>query len=273
ADRFDRRNLIITTQFAAGVVTGVLTILSALGYATAPVVIVCAGLLGISSAFAMPAFRAMIPQLVSPRNLGRAVNLDSVAVNLARALGPVGGAALVAALSPTWAFAINSISFFALCICLAGVHPEPQPPASGRVSFIDGLRSVRARPELAAMLFIVAACAVAADPATTLSPEAAASFGGSDTLAGLILGGFGAGAVLGAFVAGGESRRHHRKVAVLLSLVVLGLVTFALSPWLAPALAGMVLAGFGYLAAQTRTSTMMYRHVGAHERGRIMAIW
>src|SRR5262249_34856352 len=32
ADRFDRRNLIITTQFAAGVVTGVLTILSALGY-------------------------------------------------------------------------------------------------------------------------------------------------------------------------------------------------------------------------------------------------
>ncbi|HKA05442.1 MAG TPA: MFS transporter, partial [Acidimicrobiales bacterium] len=167
ADRFDRRNLIITTQFAAGVVTGVLTILSALGYATAPVVIVCAGLLGISSAFAMPAFRAMIPQLVSPRNLGRAVNLDSVAVNLARALGPVGGAALVAALSPTWAFAINSISFFALCICLAGVHPEPQPPASRRVSFIDGLRSVRARPELAAMLFIVAACAVAADPATT----------------------------------------------------------------------------------------------------------
>jgi MFS family permease len=273
ADRFDRRHLIITTQFAAGMVTGVLTILSALGYATAPVVIVCAGLLGIASAFAMPAFRAMIPQLVSRRNLGRAVNLDSVAVNLARALGPVGGAALVAALSPTWAFAINSISFFALCICLAGVHPQPQPPASGRVSFVDGLRSVRARPELASMLFIVAACAVAADPATTLSPEAAASFGGGDTLAGLILGGFGAGAVLGAFVAGAESRRHHRKVAILLSLVVVGLVTFALSPWLTPAIGGMVLAGFGYLASQTRTSTMMYRHVGAHERGRIMAIW
>jgi MFS family permease len=273
ADRYDRRRLIIVTQLGAGVITGVLTIVSAAGLATAPVVIVAAGLLGITSAFAMPAFRAMIPQLVSPRNLGRAVNLDSVAVNLARALGPVGGAALVATLSPTWAFGINSLSFFVLCICLAGVHPKPQPPASGHVRFVDGLRSVRARPELAAMLFIVAACAVAADPATTLSPEAAVSFGGGETLAGVILGGFGAGAVIGAFVAGAESARHHRKVAILLSLVVIGLVAFALSPWLAPALLGMVLAGFGYLASQTRTSTMMYRRISAQERGRIMAIW
>jgi MFS family permease len=273
ADRFDRRRLIITTQLGAGVITLVLTLLSAAGLATATVVIVAAGLLGITSAFAMPAFRAMIPQLVTPRNLGRAVNLDSVAVNLARTLGPVGGAALVASLSPTWAFGINSASFFALCICLAGVHPQPQPPASGRVSFVEGLRSVRARPELAAMLFIVAACAVAADPATTLSPEAAVSFGGGETLAGVIVGCFGAGAVLGAFVAGAESKRHHRKVAILLALTVLGLVTFALSPWLGPALIGMVVAGLGYLAAQTRTSTMMYRRIGAHERGRIMAIW
>jgi MFS family permease len=98
-------------------------------------------------------------------------------------------------------------------------------------------------------------------------------FGGGATLAGLIVGAFGAGAVLAAFVAGGESPRHHRKVAILLSLVVAGLFVFALSPWLGVALAGMVLAGFGYLAAQTRTSTQMYRHVADHERGRIMALW
>jgi predicted MFS family arabinose efflux permease len=114
---------------------------------------------------------------------------------------------------------------------------------------------------------------VAADPPSTLSPEAAAAFGGGDALAGFILGGFGAGAVVAAFVAGGESARHHRKVAILLGLVVIGLVLFAVSPWLGVALAGIVLAGFGYLSAQTRTSTMMYRHVAHHERGRIMALW
>jgi MFS family permease len=273
ADRFNRRHVILATQASAGVVTGVLTVLSALGLASTPVVIACAALLGVATAFALPAFRAMIPQLVSPRNLGRAVNLDSVAVNVARALGPIGGAALVASLGSTWAFGINAVSYFGLCVALAGVHPRPQPPPSKRVRFRDGLRSVRARPELAGMLFIISACAFAADPSSTLSPEAAASFGGGDTLAGLILGGFGAGAVLGAFVAGAESARHHRKVAILLGVVVGGLGMFALSPWLALALPGMVLAGFGYLAAQTRTSSIMYGHVAEHERGRIMALW
>jgi MFS family permease len=215
----------------------------------------------------------MIPQLVSARNLGRAVNLDSVAVNVARALGPVGGAALVAALSPTWAFGINSLSFFGLCIALASVHPKPQAVPSSRVSFRDGLRSVRARPELAAMLFIVAACGIASDPPSTLGPEIAASFGGGDALAGLILGGFGAGAVLAAFVAGAESVRHHRKVAILLGVLLAGMVLFALSPWVALMLTGSVVAGFGYLASQTRTSSMMYRLIADHERGRIMAIW
>jgi MFS family permease len=273
ADRFNRLRLMIVTQLAAGVEAALLTILSILGWATAPVVILWAGLLGVTAAFALPAFRAMIPQLVTPRNLGRAVNLDSVAVNVARALGPVGGAAIVASLGATWAFGINAVSFFVLCIALAGVHPQPQPPPGERVRFREGVRSVLARPELAAMLFIIAACAVAADPATTLSPEAAASFGGGETLAGVILGAFGVGAVLAAFVAGAESRRHHRKVAILLSLTVAGLSVFALSPWLGVALAGMVLAGFGYLSSQTRTSAQIYRKVADHERGRIMAIW
>ena len=80
ADRYDRRKLIIVTQLGAGVITGVLTIVSAAGLATAPVVIVAAGLLGVMAAFAMPAFRAMIPQLVSPRNLGRAVTASAMHV-------------------------------------------------------------------------------------------------------------------------------------------------------------------------------------------------
>jgi MFS family permease len=215
----------------------------------------------------------MIPRIVSERNLGRAINLDSVAVNVARALGPVGGAALVAAAGATWAFGINSVSYFLLCIALAGVHPRPEATVAGTVRFRDGLRSLRTRPALAAMLFIVAACGIAADPPGTLGPEIAASFGGGDALAGFILGGFGAGAVLAAFLAGAEAARHHRRVASLLGVLVIGLVAFAFSPWLTLTLLGSVTAGFGYLAAQTRTSSMMYRHAGAHERGRIMALW
>src|SRR5262249_16730854 len=86
ADRFDRKQILIVSQAGAGVIAGMLTILSAAGYATAAVVIGAAGLLGLTNAFSFPTFRALLPSLVSNRNLGRAMNLDSVSVNLARAV-------------------------------------------------------------------------------------------------------------------------------------------------------------------------------------------
>ena len=92
-------------------------------------------------------------------------------------------------------------------------------------------------------------------------------------MAGVILGCFGAGAVLGAFVAGAEARRHHRKVAVLLALLVVGTCVFALADWLPLVLGGTMLAGFGYLTSQTRTTTRLYRSIADNERGRVMALW
>jgi hypothetical protein len=49
-------------------------------------------------------------------------------------------------------------------------------------------------------------------------------------------------------------------------------VAFAVSPWLALTLLEHD-RRVGYLAAQTRTSSMMYRYAGDHEQGRIMALW
>ena len=274
ADRFDRRRLLIVTQVAAFGVAAVLTVLAAIGAAPAWVVIALAGTLGITSAIAFPINRTLVPALISDRNLGRAINLDSVSVNLARALGPITGAFIVANFGVSWAFGINALSFLVLAALLTAVHPQPQaaPPAQ-RPRFLDGLKLVRHRPQLGLLLFIVAACAIAADPPVTLGPELAEHFGGGDTLAGVILGCFGAGAVIGAFVAGAEARRHHRKVAILLGLLVLGTTIFALATHLPFALAGTMLAGFGYLTSQTRTTTLLYRSIADSERGRIMALW
>ena len=181
----------------------------------------------------------MIPQIVSDRNLGRAVNLDSVAVNVARALGPVGGAALVAAAGATWAFGINSVSFFLLCIALAGVHPTPAAEG-GRARPASATASDRCGPA-PSWRRCSSSWRRAASPPTRPArsgPRSPTSFGGGDALAGFILGGFGAGAVLAAFLAGAEAARHHRRVAILLGVLVAGLVAFAVSPWLALTLLG-----------------------------------
>ena len=273
ADRYDRRRVLIGVQLAAMAVSGVLTVLATTGRATAWTVIALAGLLGVTGAFQFPVSRALAPLLISDRNLGRAINLDSVSVNLARALGPVAGALIVARFGVEWAFGINAASFGLLAAALLLVRPRPQAGIGTRSSFREGLRIVRRRPMLALLLFIVAACAIGADPPVTLGPELADRFGGGDPLAGLILGAFGAGGVVGAFVAGAESPRHHRKVGRLLCLLGGGVALFALSSALPLTLIGSFVAGFGYLSAQTRTSTLLVRSIADAERGRIMALW
>lgn len=273
SDRYDRRRILVIVQLCSLAISAVLTVLSALDLVNAGIVIALAALLGVASSFQFPVSRALAPLLVSERNLGRAINLDSVSVNLARALGPVAGAVIVDEVGVSWAFGINSLSFLVLAVALIWVHPRPQQGGGTASSFRAGLRIVRDRPLLGALLFVVAACAIAADPPVTLGPELAVRFGGGDRLAGFILGAFGAGGVVGAFVAGAESHRHHRKVGRLLLLLVGGVVVFAVSNVLPLTLAGSFLAGFGYLTAQTRSSTLLVRSTADHERGRVMALW
>jgi MFS family permease len=273
ADRYDRRKVLITVQLASLVISAVLTTLSVLDRTSAATVIGLAALLGVASSFQFPVSRAFAPSLVSDRNLGRAINLDSVSVNIARALGPLAGALIVDQAGYSWAFGLNAVSYLVLVVGLLWVRPRPQSGLGTRSSFREGLRIVRSRPLLAVLLFIVAACAIGADPPVTLGPELAHRFGGGDPLAGVILGAFGAGGVLGAFVAGAESDRHHRKVGRLLGVLLSGLVLFALSNVLALTVVGSFLAGFGYLTSQTRSSTLLIRSTADHERGRVMALW
>ncbi len=273
ADRFDRRRVLIIVQVAAIVVSAVLTALSATGHVTSGIVVLLAGLIGVTGAFQFPVSRSFAPLLISDRRLGRAINLVSVSVNLARALGRLAGAVIVDRFGVSWAFGFNTVSYLVLVVALLLVHPRPQAGRGSASSFVDGLRIVRQRPLLAALLFVVAACAIGADPPGTLGPELSQHFGGGDTLAGVILGAFGLGGVIGAFTAGAESARHHRKVARLLALLVVGLVGFAFAGGVVLTVAGSFVAGFGYLTAQTRSSALLVRSTADHERGRVMALW
>jgi MFS family permease len=273
ADRMDRRRILVVAQLGSFAASALLTALSVAGKANAAMVIALAGLLGVASAFAFPVSRAFAPLLVSEPNLGRAINLDSVSVNVARAVGPIGGALIVGQAGVTWAFGINALSYLVLVVALLRVEPRAQAGSIGRSRFRDGLMIVWRRPMLAALLFVIAACAIGADPPSTLGPELAHHFGGGDTMAGLILGAFGVGGVTGAFVAGAESLRHHRKVGRLLVVLVAGLAIFAVAAHIALVLVGTFLAGFGYLTAQTRTSTLLVRSTADHERGRVMGLW
>jgi MFS family permease len=275
ADRFDRKRLIIGTQVGAMVVTGTLAFLAAFNLDTVPIIIALALLLGFVTAFGSPAMNAIVPSLVNREDLGAAIAMNSVTFNLSRAVGPVLGALVVARLGIPWAFGINCISFAALIGALLITHPYPQGERPReRPKLTESLRLVRADLRLVALLAVVSSVSFALDPVTTLAPAFATQvFHRSDTLAGLLIGAFGAGAVIAALFATGPSTTPYRRIAVMLALLSGGIIAYALSPVLALAFFALATGGFGYLAGQTRATTLVQLGVPDNQRGRIMALW
>lgn len=221
ADRYDRKRLIILTQVGSMLVVGALAVLAATDADTVPVVLALALLLGLITAFVTPALQAILPSLVSREDMGAAIAMNSVTFNLSRAVGPVLGALIVARLGIAWAFALNAGSFAALVIGILLVHPRAQPPRPARRPRLrESLRLVRDDRELALLLAAVASVSVTMDPVNTLGPIFATQlFHRPDTVAGVLIGAFGAGAVLASFFPAAHPDTPLARVGVLIAVM------------------------------------------------------
>jgi predicted MFS family arabinose efflux permease len=212
--------------------------------------------------------------LVAVRDIPSALGLNAMTFNIARAADPALATATVATLRIRAAFGINAASFALFAVIMLFVRARPQELAArGSARFRDSLRLLRREPRLAALLAVVVVGGVPSDPGNTLSPAFAREFGHSDVVAGFIVGSFGAGAVLAAFVLTGRVGGSRRRMAFMLALLGAGVVTFSLLPWFGVALAVRVFAGFGYLASNTSATARLQLSVEETQRGRMMALW
>jgi len=271
ADRYDRKALLVVAQTTAIALSAALGILAFAGLASASVVIVFALALGVVSAFSAPAQQALVSSLVAPEDLGSAIALNSMTFNLARAAGPALAAATVAAFGIPVAFLVNAGSYLVFVGALLVVHPRAQrrhPHARLRESFA----LLRRQPRLVWLLFVVLAAGFGSDPVNTEAPAFANAFGHRDTFAGLIIGAFGAGAVGAALLTAGREGSPRRTVLTL-ALLAAGITAFCAAPTLAVAFPFLLVAGFGYLASNTRATTQLQLEVDESQRGRIMALW
>jgi MFS family permease len=274
ADRFDRRRLLIATQVAATALSATLAALAWSGAADEWVVIAFAFGLGVASAFSAPASTAFISQLVGREDLPSAVALNSMTFNIARAVGPALAAVSVKQLGIPASFAINAASYLVFVAALVIVEPRPTARARrGEARLRQSLALVRRTPRLLVFLLIVTAVGFASDPINTEAPAFAREFGYHDTVAGLIIGAFGFGAVSAAFLLAGRVAGSRRRMVATLTLLGLGVIGFSISPWLALGFLFLWLAGFGYLASNTHATTRLQLEVEESQRGRIMALW
>lgn len=127
ADLVDRRKLILAAQAGALLTAAGMMGLAFSGNLTPPLLLLATFQLGVASAFTMPAWQALIPDLVGRPQLSAALALGSVGFNTARSLGPVAGGLLVAAAGPGPVFALNALSFAVVIVAAWRVRPPPPP--------------------------------------------------------------------------------------------------------------------------------------------------
>jgi MFS family permease len=199
ADMVDRRRLLLFTQswmVVAAAALGVLTLLHAVN----PwVLLAFTFVLGLGAVMNDPAWQAITPEVVSPQRHAAAVALNSAGFNVARAVGPALGGIVVAAAGSGWSFLLNAASFFGviyfLCRWQRAPH-TPLPVRRMRDAIVEGIRHVRATPQVRSVLIRTGAFSVGATSLLALLPVICQPHGAQGY--GFLLTCFGLGAMAGA---------------------------------------------------------------------------
>jgi MFS family permease len=207
ADSFDRRHLLIGTQVYLLVVGVILTVLTAAGQMPPSLLLTLTFALGVGQALTLPAWQALIPELVPRNDLPAASALGGISVNLARAIGPAVAGLLIAQVGAAAVFGFNAASYLLFALVLAMWRPdvERRDTHDSRERFTSALRAgdryvrhslVVRRILLRASLFIVPGTALWA----LLPLVASQRLGMGSSGYGLLLAALGVGAIGGAML-------------------------------------------------------------------------
>jgi predicted MFS family arabinose efflux permease len=120
ADIMDRRKLLIATHTFMLVCAAALSGLTFFGLTTPKIILTVSFLIGTASALSMPAYQAIVPELVENNSLvPEGTILNSAGYNMSRVLGPAAGGFIFDIFGAHWAFLINALSFLGVIVALA----------------------------------------------------------------------------------------------------------------------------------------------------------
>lgn len=282
ADRMDRRRLLIRTQSAMMLFAFVLAALSYAKVITVPQIVVLAFLTGVAMSLNMPAYQALVPQLVPREDLTNAIGLNSAQFNLSRIIGPSLGGLMMAWLGVSTNFLLNGISFLALLLVLVRMRiPPPEHDGSGASLWRrlgDGFRYVGKHREMATLLHLVALASIFGIPYLMFMPYFARDVlrtgprGLGILLACSGFGSLGAASTV-AYLGVTGVRRRGRLLVVSGSAFFLAVILFTLSRAFYLSCVLLMIAGYCTILMVATVNTLL-QHLAADEmRGRVMSIY
>jgi MFS family permease len=280
ADRFDKRKILLATQYvqialAVGIgwliMSGQIQIWHILAFAV---------VLGISNSFEMPTLNAFVPELVRRDEIQSAIAIDRAVFHGSRVVGPALGGILISAWGTASAFFVNAFSFVALIVALLTIPPRPRGTAEEEEKRASGIKEgfryvAKDKPSLA-MIALIAATTVFIFPIITVMMPLYVRLVlglGADRL-GYLMGASAVGSVVGAIFLISVPRKK-RVPFMMANVGIVGCAIFGLSraPSFYLATALLILNSLGLSMNFGLANTIVQERAPDYLRGRVSAVF
>src|SRR5438067_394908 len=280
ADRFDKRKILLITQYAQ------IALAVSIGLLIWSVkiemwhIFVFAAMLGISNSFEMPALSALVPELVKRDEIQSAIAIDRAVFHGSRLVGPAIAGLFVSLWAPASAFFSNAVSFVALIIAIMSLPPRRRGTAEEeekRTSGIkDGFRYIANDKPSLAMLVLIATQSLCIFPIITVMMPL---YGrlilhlGADQV-GYLMGASAVGSVVGSLFLIGLPREK-RVPLMMINAAAVTVAIFGLSraPSFYVATGLMIINSLGLATNFGLCSTIVQERAPDYLRGRVSAVF
>ena len=281
ADRYQRRTVLLVTQSLQATTATGLALLWFSGVRSPGAYVAMSVLVGLMAGLNLPAWQAMVSELVPREMLLAGITLNSAQFNASRMIGPALAGAVISVWGPGWAFTANAVSYSAVLYALArmrmqrrAVHadgrmrPIAEFLAAARYSAANrGIRTAIATVSLVGFFGLsLQLLSIAIVEEVHLRDER--SFG-------LLLSCVGLGAVLASpFVAASAARfARSRIVALALVAYAAGSLVIAFAPWFTLVLLGGFAMGAAHIATGSTLNTAIQLQVDEAIRAKVLAVF
>ncbi|OJA04335.1 MFS transporter [Halomonas sp. QHL1] len=280
SDMLDRRKLLICVQLMLACVSVCLVILSLTDQHSVASLIMLTFIGGIGVALMGPTWQAIVPELVDKKDFKNAVGLNSLGINIARAVGPALGGLLLASMGAAFTYGVDVLSYAVVIAALIWwKRPATQRDAlSERFpgAFRAGLRYARGSHELHVVLLRAFLFFAMASSVWALLPLVARQLlEGGPGFYGILLGAVGLGAIGGAVIM--PRLRTYLSAdgllltSALVTSAVMALLSLSPPKWLA--VSSLLILGAGWITALTTLNGVAQAILPNWVRGRSLAVY
>ncbi len=282
ADRWNRHRTVVVMQALAMLQAFILAALVLCRVIAVWHIVLLSVLLGVVTAFEVPARQAFLIQMVEGREaLTSAIGLNSSMFNAARVIGPALAGFTIEFTGEGICFLLNGLSYIAVIVALLAMRLPPPEPAAPRgnvlTELVDGLRYVAGFPPIREILLLLVFVNLASIPLTNvLLPIFAKNvLAGDARTLGMLSSAMGVGALLGALrLAFRKSVLGlGRQIAWSAALFGLGLIAFSFSSVLWLSMVLLAAAGFALMLGTASGNTIVQTIVDDSKRGRVMSFY